>query len=34
VHLGAFYVVLLLGTQRGLQELLLTALQEGQLLLG
>lgn len=34
MHLGALYVVLLLGTQRSLQELLLTTLQEGQLLLG
>lgn len=34
VHLGALHIVLLLGPQRGLQELLLAALQEGQLLLG
>lgn len=34
MHLGALYIILLLGAQGGLQELLLTALQEGQLLLG
>lgn len=34
MHLGALYVILLLGTQCSLQELLLTTLQEGQLLLG